>query len=181
MNHKPFEAWLLSSERMDPRQAEALASHLGDCPDCRELSASVRNVESLLRAAPMAAPARGFTSRWSALRAHEDLRHKRAAGWRLLAGAMTATGVTILLIGSVFFLTGGSLSLLVAGSLQEVVRWMLWVRTFGEIGQTIFRSVPLVTISGAFVSLTALVTATGLTAVAWSISIRRFSARGVPK
>jgi anti-sigma factor RsiW len=181
MNHNPFETWLLSAARLDPRQEEALASHLRDCEDCRELGASMRKLETILQTAPMAAPAPGFSSRWSALRTHEDLQRKRASGWRLLAGAMTATGVTILLIASVFFLTGGSLSLLFADGLQEAVRWILWVRTFGEIGQTIFRSVPLVTVSGAFVSLTALVTATGLTAVAWSISIRRFSVRGVRK
>ncbi|HSR46490.1 MAG TPA: hypothetical protein VLL77_00760 [Anaerolineales bacterium] len=181
MNHKPYDAWLLSSERLDPQQEQDLASHLRDCPECRGLSGSLREVESIFQAAPMAAPAPGFSARWSALRTQEDLRRKRAAGWRLLAGALVATGVTTLLVGSVFFLTGGSLSLLFADGLQETVRWILWVRTLGEIGQTIFRSLPLVTVSGVFLSLTALVTATGLTAVAWSISIRRFSVRGVLK
>lgn len=181
MKHKPFEAWLLSSERLDHRQQQELASHLLDCPDCRAVREALWQAESTLRAAPMAAPTPGFASRWSALQAQEVVRRKRAAGWRLLAGVMSAITVTILLIGFVFFLTGGSLTILFAGGLQESVRWVLWARTFGEIGQTITRSLPLATVSGVFLSLSALATATGLTAVAWSFSIRRFSVRGVSK
>ena len=86
MNHKPFEAWLLSWEQLSPTEEAGLASHLEGCPHCRELRDGLREAEVSLRDAPMVRPAPGFRSRWVAVQAEDALRRRQAAGVRARGG-----------------------------------------------------------------------------------------------
>jgi hypothetical protein len=76
--HLPFEDWLLYRATLNPAEKQSLLEHLRSCDACRQLSASLHEVESLLRAAPAAAPSPGFTNRWSArLEAEHQKIHQR--------------------------------------------------------------------------------------------------------
>ena len=76
--HLPFEDWLLSDAALTPEENYSLQEHLLTCASCRRLSAAWQEVENQLRAAPVVAPAAGFSSRW-AERLEEDRRkiHRR--------------------------------------------------------------------------------------------------------
>jgi predicted anti-sigma-YlaC factor YlaD len=64
--HLPFEDWLLHRATLNPAEKQSLLEHLRNCDSCRQLSTSLYEVESRLRAAPAVAPSPGFTNRWLA-------------------------------------------------------------------------------------------------------------------
>lgn len=76
--HLPFEDWLLSRAMLNPAEKQSLLEHLRNCDSCRQLSTSLYEVESRLRAAPAVTPSPGFTNRWLArLEAERQKLHRR--------------------------------------------------------------------------------------------------------
>jgi hypothetical protein len=131
-----------------------------------------------LRGAASARAEAGFRLRWAEHQARDAGRRGREREWGLLAAAAAAVlGLVALSLG-IYLFAGGSLAVLFAAGLQQVVRWALWLRVVGEIGRAIVWNLPLLSVSGYALSLTALITATGLMIVTWSTTIRRFSPKG---
>ena len=60
MEHQPFEDWLLADQPLPPEKKRELQSHLRECSQCSALA----EVNLSLRAAKLATPPAGFTSRW---------------------------------------------------------------------------------------------------------------------
>lgn len=83
MDHQHCEEILLNDARLTPEQERDLQIHLRSCPEC----ASLVYGNLALRAAPVIAPARGFTLRFQArLAAERSAQRKRSlAGLFLLA------------------------------------------------------------------------------------------------
>jgi anti-sigma factor RsiW len=94
-SHQPFEDWLLAEAELTLDEGQALQMHLAECEHCRRLSYAWRSVEGQLQAAPLIAPAAGFTARWQArLAADTRRRHRRQT--TILLG-LTLGGAMILL------------------------------------------------------------------------------------
>ncbi len=62
MNHQPFETWLLSEQSLSRDEQRALQVHMQECGHCTALA----EVNLALKSAQMAAPAVGFTQRFTA-------------------------------------------------------------------------------------------------------------------
>lgn len=73
MDHQLFEDWLLNETRLTADEHSALAAHLSACRECN----SIAQAGSRLRAAGMAAPARGFGMRFEARLAAEKKRQRK--------------------------------------------------------------------------------------------------------
>lgn len=100
-NHLPFDDWLLSAEPLNAEEQAALQRHLQTCDHCRQLVAAWDEVERQLRAAPMLAPASGFTSRWLQRMETERLNIQRR---QTLAILLFSTGGAALLLASLVLL-----------------------------------------------------------------------------
>lgn len=75
MDHRPYEDYLLDDQRLTPAQEQDLQNHLRTCPDC----AALAHANLALRAAPVAAPTKGFSQRFQTrLAAERQLQHRRA-------------------------------------------------------------------------------------------------------
>jgi anti-sigma factor RsiW len=100
MTHQPFQDWMFE-DALDVTSADALHSHLETCVECRSLVGAFHQVEHSLRAAPLVAPAEGFTLRWQArLEADRGRMHRRQVWLALgigLSGALTLLGLLLLL------------------------------------------------------------------------------------
>lgn len=181
MKHQPFEDWLLSGEPLEPAAQASLTAHLQACETCRGLWEDLGRVDALLHGAAMARPAPDFRIRWSAHQERDPMRRKWNQGWRLLAAAMAGSVVLCATLGAAYLIAGGSPAVVFASIFQQAIRLSLWLRVVGEIGRALVWNLPLVGVSGYALFLTAMMTATGLLAVAWSATFRRFSQKGALK
>jgi hypothetical protein len=129
----------------------------------------------------MVRPGPDFRIRWSARLERDPMRRKWNQGWRLLVAAMVGSLALCATLGAAYLLAGGSPAVVFASIFQQAIRLALWLRVVGEIGRALVWNLPLVSVSGYALFLTALMTATGLLVVAWSATFRRFSQRGVLK
>jgi hypothetical protein len=117
MNHQPFKDWLLSEERLEAEQAQALQQHLRECADCRQIESAWADAHALIQRAPDAAPVPGFTTRWQARLAARRLQEQRRQAWAAIA---VTGGVAFLLL--VLFGTQ------VLNLLSSPAQWLLlWV------------------------------------------------------
>lgn len=69
MNHRMYEEWYFisqdpHSETLNSDQLEELNNHIDSCQTCQQITTSWREVEGIIRRAPAAVPAAGFTARW---------------------------------------------------------------------------------------------------------------------
>jgi predicted anti-sigma-YlaC factor YlaD len=95
MNHRPFEDWLLSDEKLAPEQSRDLQDHLRACDRCRQLEAGLGSIAHLFHTAPAAAPAPGFTQRWQTRLAAQNLARQRRQTW-VLFFLMTVVSLVLL-------------------------------------------------------------------------------------
>ena len=103
MNHQPFENWLLSEEPLTDEQSQALKMHLDTCEKCCQIESAWDGVQSLVREAPILAPAPGFTVRWQERQAAQRRKNHQRQSWILFvitggiaAGLFVALGISIL-------------------------------------------------------------------------------------
>ena len=116
MNHQPFKDWLLSEERLEAEQAQALQQHLRDCADCRQIESAWSNAHALIQRAPAVAPAPGFTERWQSRLAAQRLQAQRSQAWVAIA---VTTGVAFVLL----VLFGTQVLDLLGSPAQLVLAW----------------------------------------------------------
>lgn len=90
MDHAPFEDWLLSGDALQPNEQEALDRHLETCPDCPKLARAWQEVHAEIRRAPQAAPALGFTNRFTARLEAAAVARQRRLTWQILGGFILA-------------------------------------------------------------------------------------------
>jgi len=84
-NHLLIEEWLLSTSSLTPEEHTQLQEHLKSCESCRQLSEAWQEVDYQLKAAPMRSPEPGFTGRWQARLAQDQLRRGRRQAIYVLA------------------------------------------------------------------------------------------------
>jgi len=68
-----FSLWL--DGRLLPEQAELMAQHVAECPDCQTFYSALRRLEALFGEAGMPAPRPGFSARLQARLAARQVRH----------------------------------------------------------------------------------------------------------
>jgi predicted anti-sigma-YlaC factor YlaD len=98
-NHLLFEEWLLSAGSLTPEEHGTLQEHLKSCESCRQLSEAWQEVEYQLESAPMRSPEPGFTRRWQARLAQDQLRLQRRQSIYLLAFGGGIALALLILIG----------------------------------------------------------------------------------
>ncbi len=118
MNHQPFEDWLLNDKTLTPAETRELDLHLRTCPHCTALSAT----GLALRAAPVIAPAAGFTLRFQQRLIAQKAMERRRKLW----------GMILFIIGGAGFIVWFSASYLLALFNAPVQ----WITTF--IGYSLF-------------------------------------------
>jgi hypothetical protein len=91
MNHRPFEDWLLSGETLSSAQSSELRSHLAGCEYCSALA----EVNTALRGVQVAAPAAGFSERFSLRLGEQRARQRRRAWLGLFFLALASAGVIL--------------------------------------------------------------------------------------
>jgi hypothetical protein len=106
MDHKPYESWLVADEALLPDQESSLQAHLKTCEDCRNLQASLQEVEALFEQRVFFQPQPGFTERWQ-MRLSEELIDEREkqqlrSTWMFLF-ATTGSAFLVLIILSIRF------------------------------------------------------------------------------
>lgn len=174
MNHLPFEEWLLNDMPVTLEQQRELESHLRNCSYCAALAETGR----MLRTARMASPLRGFTERFQARLAERRIEERRRMRW-----------------GTMFFAFGGlALLIWIADPYLEsfLSSPATWISTIVNLlvflGTTLFAllNAGVVILSvipkflPPFVWMVVLSTLAGL-ALLWSVSIWRFTQRGMPQ
>jgi anti-sigma factor RsiW len=100
MDHKPFEAWLISDEPLLPEDEQRLHEHIESCESCRQLSTSWAEVQDLFREPQLVQPPAGFTERWQTrlvdFNIIEKERSPQRASWIFFA---SMAGAALLILG----------------------------------------------------------------------------------
>jgi hypothetical protein len=89
MNHQPFEEWLLNDKNLNPAEKRELDLHLRTCPYCMALT----ETSLVLRSAPVAAPAAGFTLRFQQRLAAQKIAERRRRLWGMIILLVSGAGL----------------------------------------------------------------------------------------
>jgi hypothetical protein len=174
MNHQPFEDWLLNEKLIDPKQKLELDAHLRVCPYCSALA----ETGLALRSVKVVSPVAGFTLRFQARLAERKLADRRRRLW-----------------GAILFTFGGLVMLMwIAGPymasffaspatwITSLIEWGIFLITtlqaVAQAGSVILRVMPSFLTPFGFMVLVSALAGIGLL---WSVSIWRFTRRGVPR
>ncbi len=96
MSHQPFETWLISDEKLNPEQQQALDTHLQACEICRQRAAALKTVSEVFLNDSAPIPEPGFTQRWHArLSIYRKQRQQRRM-WLLTLGLFALSGFVFL-------------------------------------------------------------------------------------
>lgn len=93
MSHQPFESWLLSDEELVSSQELTLAAHLQECEECRKLSHSLDQVNTIFSSSVDPSPKPGFAQRWQQrliIHRHQQ-QHRRM--WLMTLGLFGIAGI----------------------------------------------------------------------------------------
>jgi predicted anti-sigma-YlaC factor YlaD len=99
MNHWPFEDWLFADQSLSSTEKEALEQHLQVCDACRQLAGAWREIDTVLRKAPLIQPVKGFTQRWHARLANDQEKRQRRQTLWLFAFYLSGAAVLLLMLG----------------------------------------------------------------------------------
>ena len=174
MNHQPFEDWLLNEKLIDPKQKLELDAHLRVCPYCSALA----ETGLALRSVKVVSPAAGFTLRFQARLAERKLadRHRRLWG----AILFTFGGLVMLM-----WIAGPYMASFFASPatwITSLIEWGIFLITtlqaVAQAGSVILRVMPSFLTPFGFMVLVSALAGIGLL---WSVSIWRFTRRGVPR
>ncbi len=174
MNHQPFERWLLDSTLLTPEQKNELDAHTRSCAYC----AALVKTEKVLRAARMVPPAVGFADRFAirfAARKEADRKRRIIGSFLFTLGGL----VLMIVMASPYLLT------FLASPTSWIAMFVEWgvflVTTFDAMAQA--GSVILKVLSGLLPPFAWMVLASFFAGVGllWSVSIWRFTQRGVPQ
>lgn len=173
MNHQPFEAWLILEEELLPEQIRQLEAHLAGCPTCSRLANVWGDVRFVLRSAPLAQPAPGFSARWQTLLAGQTAqleRRRRSQSW-IFFGVMASIALAFLLILSGLALKSfdSPLDLFLSG-LYLFTGSLAALSALGKFMVTLLNALILIVPP---VGWAALVMTAALLGLAWLLSLRR--------
>jgi hypothetical protein len=174
MNHQPFEDWLLNEKLIDPKQKLDLDAHLRVCSYCSALA----ETGMALRSVKKVAPAAGFTARFQTHLAARKLAERRRRLW----------GAILFTFGGLVMLTWIAGPFLVsffaspATWITSLIEWGVFLVTtlqaVAQAGSVIVRVMPSFLTPFGFMVLVSALAGIGLL---WSVSIWRFTRRGVPR
>jgi hypothetical protein len=176
MTHAPFEDLLLADRPLTAPEREALDAHLATCASCAALRDGWSRAAATLEAVVVTAPRPGFQARWAARHAAEREARQARQPWRIFGvagvGATALTGVL-----AIFALD--ALPLLFSNALQQVLRWWIWARMVGGLGEALATALPAPLTAGALVVSAGLIAGAGVTAALGSAAMIRFAFQGV--
>ena len=168
MNHRPFEDWLLDDIPMTPEQKRDLDAHLRTCAHC----AALAKTGVVLKSARKVSPPSGFTVRFQARLAAQNLAERRRKLW----------GSIIFTLGGLALLTWLALPYLAtffsspAKWIFALVQWGLFLVTtlqaMAQAGSVLLNVIP--GFLPPFVWMMMLSAFAGISLL-WSVSIWRFS------
>ena len=174
MNHQPFEDWLLNDKPMNSKQKLELDAHLRICNYCVALAETGR----ALRSVKTVSPAAGFTTRFQERLAQQRVVERRRRLWGAIL--FTSGGLVMLMWLAAPYLASFFAS--PATHITSMIGWGVFIITtlqaMLKAGFVILDVIP------AFLSPFAwmvLVSAFAGISLLWSVSIWRFTRRGVPR
>lgn len=174
MNHQPFEDWLLDEKPINPRQKLELDAHLRVCGSCAALAETGR----ALRSVKKVSPATGFTSRFQARLAAQRVADRRRRLWG--AVLFTFGGLVMLMWITAPYLVSFFAS--PADHITALIGWAVFLITTLQAllraGSVMLDVVP--DFLSPFMWMV-LVSAFAGISLLWSVSIWRFTRRGVPR
>ncbi len=174
MNHQPFENWLLEDKPIHPKQRLELDAHLRACNYC----AALAETGQALRSVKKVSPATGFTARFQARLAVQRAAERRRRLWGAVLFAFGGL-VTLLWIAAPYI---ASFFASPANRITSVVGWGVFLITTLH---ALLRagSVFLEVIPGFLPPFVWMVLVSALAGISllWSVSIWRFTQRGVPR
>ncbi len=174
MNHQPFENWLLNDKPMNSKQKLELDAHLRTCSYCAALVETGRALRSVKKVSPAA----GFTTRFQARLAQQRVAERRRRLWGTLL--FTLGGLAMLMWIAAPYLASFFAS--PATGITSMIGWAVFIIT--TLQAMLKASLVIVNIIPAFLSPFAwmvLVSAFAGISLLWSVSIWRFTRRGVPR
>jgi anti-sigma factor RsiW len=103
MSHYDYEAMIFTEEPLQPEAQADLQAHVEACAECHSLAAAWLGMQRDLHAAPVEAPAPGFTARWQErLELDRQQAHRRQVAWTL---GLSLAGALFMTLALLFFLT----------------------------------------------------------------------------
>lgn len=174
MNHQPFEEWLLNNTTITREQKRELDAHVRTCAYC----AALMKTDKVLRDLRLAAPASGFLSRFEARLAARKAEERKRKLFGLIFFALA--GSALLIWAASPYFAGFFAS--PAGWISALVEWGMFLLTT-LIASAQAGAVILDVLTRLLPPFAWLVLVSGAAGVSlfWSISIWRFSQRGVPQ
>ena len=174
MSHQPFESWLLSNEPLAPGQDQALQVHLKSCKTCLQLSIDWAEVKQLFISASPLKPSKGFTARWQARLAFDNLKEKRRRQIRqsVLVFLINAVGAMTLFFYFTFRLyqtIETPVEVLLVG-IDRLTSILHFIKAIQEILAAILLVLTSVIPPEGWVILS---TAAGLLSLVWIVSLHR--------
>jgi predicted anti-sigma-YlaC factor YlaD len=171
-NHLLIEEWLLSASSLTTEEQALLQEHLKSCESCRQLSEAWQEVEYRLNAAPLRLPEPGFTLRWQARLAQEQLRRQRLQTVYVLVLGGGVTLALILLLGLLAWpVIRNPLPYLMVWAYQLTTTFYFFSgigRALGTVARTLFGLVP-----GTL--WVAMLVALGSLQVVWIVAYRKLT------
>lgn len=114
MSHQPFETWMIDELPLSLEQKTTLQSHLGTCPECRELQTGWQSARQALQTTAMIRPAPGFNLRFTAsLAQRRAIQAHRRQIRNLILGLSLSVIATAVLLAVVIFAVASPVDLLV--------------------------------------------------------------------
>ena len=174
MNHQPFESWLLEDKPITPEQKRELDLHVRACPYC----AALIETGIAFRSVKMASPVESFTTRFQTRLVARKIVERRKRFWGTIL--FVAGGLVILMWIAGPYLASFFVS--PAAWLSALVEWGVFLITtlqaMAEAGSVMLHVVP-----GFLSPLLWMILLSALAGLSllWSVSIWRFTLRGVPR
>jgi hypothetical protein len=174
MNHQPFEDWLLNDKLIDPKQKLELDAHLRICSYCSALAETGK----ALRLVKKVSPAAGFHARFQARLVRQKAAERRR---RLWGAVLFAFGGLVMLVWLLWpylasFFTSP------ATFIASLVEWGVFVVTtlyaMAQASSVLLDVIPGVLPPFVWMVFVSAIAGIGLL---WSVSIWRFTRRGVPQ
>ena len=97
-SHPSFEARIFNGGSLSPEERGLLDEHLSGCSHCAALSTSWKALEPQLKDAAPFAPVSGFSNRWKARLAEDDLARRNRQVWWSLGGLLAGATLFLVLI-----------------------------------------------------------------------------------
>ena len=174
MGHQPFENWLLSEEPLTPDQVQVLQAHMKTCGVCRQLSVDWAAVKQLFGSAAALTPAPGFSTRWLARQALENVHEKRRKhlGQSIrffLINAVSAVTLFILIAFQLYRSFDTPLDVFLVG-VDQFKSILHFFKAIQEILLAVFRVMASLIPSEGWIFMVVLV---GLMSLAWIATLRR--------